>query len=120
MDQSVKMDTLPDRHLINNEMIDDTVRQIVKDLDLSGFPAVQPDEHQTPFEQIYNALMPVVDHLLTQNIAVLPQVLYQVDLGEQKVKGIMESENPASQLTVSIIRRCFQKVVLRRLYSTGS
>ncbi len=111
------MKTFPDRYLINSEMIDHTVQQIKKDLRLEAFPTLIPDPEKTPYEQIFAALMPEVEHLISCNIADLPQMIYQVDLPENEINHLMSAENASEKITDSIIKRCFQKVVTRRLYS---
>jgi len=112
------VDHLPEKHLINDEMIEDTAQQIAKDLRLSEFPINRkPDE--TAFEHLFNGVLPEVSRLIKTDIRALPQIIYQVDLSETLVNEAMSTEKPAAQLTTAIIKRCFQKVVLRRMYGRG-
>lgn len=110
---------MPDRHLINDEVIAETASQIEKDLRLSRLNLTPSSAKQTAFERLFSALLPHVSGMLSGGIASLPQALYQVDLPERLVTEALQSTPPADALTEIIIKRCFQKVVLRRLYSRG-
>ncbi len=111
---------LPDKHLINDELIEDTLRQIVKDLRLPELKLPGIHTSETPFEQLFNLVKPEVEKLMNTELQSLPQVLYQVDLHESHVNEALASDKPAELLTVAIIKRCFQKVVIRRMYNTGN
>lgn len=113
------MDHLPEKHLINDEMIGDTAQQIAKDLRLSELFPLQRKPGETPFEHLFNSVYPEVTRLLKTDTRSLPQIVYQVDLRETLVNEALSAENPAAKLTTAIIKRCFQKVVLRRMYGRG-
>jgi len=117
VDQLLNKSELPERHLINDEVIAETARQIEKDLWLSRLDLTPSSAKQTAFERLFSALLPHILDLLSDSVADLPQKLYQVDLPERYVEQAMGSDHPSELLTEAIIKRCFQKVVLRRLYS---
>lgn len=121
MDQSLSnKNQLPERNQINAEMIADTVNQIEKDLGLGNLIVGESDKASTPFDQIFEALLPQVENFLLHSPASLPQHLYQVDLPEKMANRALASDQPAQLLTEFIIKRCFQKVVLRRMHRSGN
>lgn len=109
-------DFLPEPHRINRELIDDTRAQIEKDLGITDTLKVDNQQTITPYEQLFRPVLSVVRQLFEKDSGHLPQVLYRTDLNENLVNEILQSPNPAELLADAIIRRCFQKVVLRRMY----
>lgn len=109
-------DYLPEPHSINRELIDDTRAQIEKDLGITDTLSIVSQLSLTPYEQLFPPVLSVVRQLFEKDTAHLPQVLYRIDLSENLVNRILQSDNPAELLADAIIRRCFQKVVLRKMY----
>lgn len=70
----------------------------------------------------HNMIREKVLYLLEHEISLLFQLLYRIDISEEKVKLIFqeynETINVSEQLTVLIIDRLKQKIDLRNKYST--
>lgn len=113
------MTDLPDRHLINRELLADTAAQIQKDLGLAELEVARGESESTPYDQLFDSVLPVMRSMIERDLDRLPQVLYRIDLSEKLVLRAMESPDTPEILTDAIIKRCFQKVVLRRMYSKG-
>lgn len=96
----------------------ETADQVEKDLRLEQL-VVEEQPDTTPFDALYAALFPVVKAIVAHHTSDLPQHFYQVDLSEGAVAEALSSEDPVAAVTEAIIRRCFQKVVLRKLYKKG-
>ncbi len=111
------MSDLPDRHLINRELLTDTAEQIQKDLGLAELEIESGESERTPYDRLFDSVLPVMRSMIERDLDRLPQVLYRIDLGESLVLRAMESPQTPEILTEAIIKRCFQKVVLRRMYS---
>ena len=111
------MSGLPDRHLINRELLADTAEQIQKDLGLAQLEIESEGSENTPYDQLFHSVLPVMRSMIDRDLDRLPQVLYRIDLSEKLVLRAMESPETPEILTEAIIKRCFQKVVLRRMYS---
>lgn len=109
------MTELPQPREISAALLADTVEQIEKDLNLDPLK-VDFDQIAPPYEQIFNALLPEIRDILIRDAEFLPQLLYQIDIKEHIANEAVNSNNPSRNLTDLIIRRCFQKVVFRKLY----
>lgn len=109
------MSELPEAREISRDLLSDTVEQIKKDLKIERLE-VSFEQSASPYEQIFSALLPHVNDALVKNTISLPQLLYQIDLNESAANESISSEKPQLKLTDLIIRRCFQKVVLRKFY----
>lgn len=70
----------------------------------------------------HNMIREKVLYLLEHEISLLFQLLYRIDISEEKVKLVFqeynETINVSEQLTVLIIDRLKQKIDLRNKYST--
>jgi hypothetical protein len=112
------MTSLPEPQQINFELLHATHAQIEKDL--KADVEIDPTSEKPAYDQLFEPVLAIVKYLLERDTAQLPQALYRIDLNEQMVNRFLLSDSPAELLADAIIRRCFQKVVLRRLYQNGA
>ncbi|MFY0599105.1 MAG: hypothetical protein JXR03_05505 [Cyclobacteriaceae bacterium] len=73
----------------------------------------------TSFEKLFSELNRVVKYKLDHDFSGLINVLYRIDIQENKLKEILERSNPtqiSSLLTQAIIERQKQKVISRAKY----
>jgi len=109
-----------EQYFINREIMNDTARQVAKDLRLAPFEISFEENSPSPYEQMMQNVLPAITELLNGNAQKLQQTIYQVDLSETRFRGALRTENPALTLADEILKRLLQKVVIRRLYSSGN
>ncbi|MCO6357823.1 hypothetical protein [Roseivirga pacifica] len=78
--------------------------------------ANQPD---FSYDQAYLKIMRVVEDLMERDFNALINVLYRIDVSEQKLKAALAitNDNPAAIITKMILERELQKVATRKKYS---
>lgn len=82
--------------IIENEFnkesfIKDTINQINKDLDLAGIIQIKEILDNT-YEKLINELYPIIDHISQKNPQLMFQLLYRVDISENKIKKNVGTE----------------------------
>lgn len=72
------------------------------------------------YDQAFLLIMRVVEDLMTKDFKQLINVLYRIDVSEEKLKEALalSTDNPASVITKMILERQLQKVETRKKYST--
>ena len=71
-------------------------------------------------EQVKKILSQFIGQLLDKNFERLLQICYRIDLGEEKLKGILQESEPkkiSMDLAIAIWERQKLKVKIRRRYS---
>lgn len=104
----------------NTTYVEDTIKQCVKDLEMSGF-----DIENVPksIEQLVLVLKELIDNSLSRNDDRIKRFLYQVDIGEELVQKTLFSSDPEQKkdpfefLAISIVVREYQKTQLKKQYS---
>ncbi|WP_421876229.1 hypothetical protein [Marinoscillum sp.] len=77
---------------------------ILKDFGLSEEEVTSPD---IP-EDLFDNLRRIVQHLLDHDFEKLLNVMYRIDLSEQKVKKVLTTENPKN------LSKCISRMILER------
>lgn len=102
-------------------LLQDVVAQINKDFRLNGFDVSFSGSGETAYEELSGQLAPVIEYMLEHQAETFWQLIYSIDLSEQKVKDILFSDDLEAdairQLTDLILKRELQKVVIRCYYS---
>jgi len=121
------MDTLPlsqqdfDRYERSVALLQEVVAQINKDFRLHGFDVNFSGEGETAYRELSDQLAPVIEYMLENQTETFWNLIYGIDLNENKVKQILfgkeEVDNAIGQLTDLILKRELQKVVIRHFYS---
>ncbi len=121
------MDTLPlsqqdfDRYERSVALLQEVVAQINKDFRLHGFDVNFSGEGETAYRELSDQLVPVIEYMLENQTETFWNLIYSIDLNENKVKQILfgkeEVDNAIGQLTDLILKRELQKVVIRHYYS---
>ena len=80
---------------------------------------LEKNQHIT-YEEAFLRIMRVVEDLLAKDFKHLINVLYRIDVSEEKLKEALaeSTDNPASIITKMIIERELQKVATRKKYSS--
>ncbi|MCF8464101.1 MAG: hypothetical protein K9G41_04630 [Flavobacteriales bacterium] len=110
-----------DRYERSVALLQDVVAQINKDFRLQGFDVNFSGEGGTAYRELSDQLAPVIEYMLENQTETFWNLIYGIDLNENKVKQILfgkeEVENAIGQLTDLILKRELQKVVIRHFYS---
>lgn len=80
---------------------------------------LETQEHMA-YDQAFLLIMRVVEDLLTKDFNRLINVLYRIDVSEEKLKEALalSNDNPASVITKMILDRQLKKVETRKKYSS--
>lgn len=98
------------------------VRQIEKDFDLNNQLKINYEDENI-YDQLTTQLKPIVHDLLNSGNGKLEQLLYKIDVDENKVKRTFKQEvtaEPEEIFTHLIVERELQKVLFRELYRKES
>jgi len=111
-----------DIYKTKTEIIRQTVEQVKKDFTMFGMDVEFTGNTDMAYEEMFGQLLAHVSHLLEIDPHRLSSLLYQVDIGENK---IMESSvlHPewalAEVITELIIHRELKKVLIRNYYKNN-
>lgn len=95
-----------------------TIQQIIKDFNQFGLDINFPDKLQNAYDDLFDQLQLHIDHLLTNQHQRLLSLLYQIDIGENKITKLAEEKQSytlAEVITEAVLERELLKV-LTRLY----
>jgi hypothetical protein len=100
-------------------LIQETTQQLIKDFGLFGIKIAFPADEKTTYEELKNQVAISIDEFLANTPHKLTSMLYAIDMGEEKVRKILEdpSSDRAQELSELIIRRELQKVITRKIFS---
>lgn len=109
-----------DKYNTDQKIITDTVAQVNKDMGTLLEKPAELTGSDTPYNELFGILLPVVDSLLGNNKSRLLQLLYRIDLPGKFMKNIPTTRaNAAAYITNGILERELQKVVIRHNLGTG-
>lgn len=101
------------------ELAEKTILQIKKDFETNGLAIQLAIEQNPSYPEICTAMEQVLDWLFERDRQKLMQLLYRIDIPEQKLKEALEgnSSSPVVELLAAlIVRREAQKVIIRHYY----
>lgn len=99
-------------YLTDVEMLRLTAEQIQKDLAFFSLPVSFSGSQENAYDELFGQVHPHVKKLMETDFEKFLSLLYRVDIHEKQLRGA-----DAEQITELIIKRCLQKVVLRKLFS---
>ncbi len=98
----------------SQEIYQKLIQQLDKDFRFTGisydFETIEP-------QYLMNALVDVVEHLLSKEYATFLNLLYRIDIPESKVKPI-DGYTLEQSIAILIVKRQWLKVQLRMKYSS--
>ena len=104
------------------QQVNEVVKFVEKDFFVSGENSLIPSADIESLEEFRKYLTSKLKHLLEEKFELLVNVLYKIDVSEEKLNELFSAENkdyiPAS-LADLIIERQLEKVRLRKLYKEG-
>ncbi|MGZ3862027.1 MAG: hypothetical protein ACXVPN_06740 [Bacteroidia bacterium] len=95
-------------------ILEETVKQIQKDLAFFSLPVVFTGNKSSAYEELFGQIKPHVKKLMDENFSQLLSVLYRIDINEKQLRT---DKDQVDHITDLIIKRCLQKVVFRKLFS---
>ena len=104
-------------YLNNAEFLQLTAKQIERDF---SFYDVQLILQADTYDGLYQQLLPSVKQVSKSNSTKLHQLLYRIDISEIQLKNESQKNTELRLeeiITQLIIKRCLQKVVLKKLFS---
>ena len=103
------------------DLLEKVVEQIKKDFNWFNFEITFTGNSISPYQELFNQILPLIDELLNDDYPKLLAMLYRIDLDEEflnrKLKELSTSDTD-EVITDLIIKRELQKVVIRQMYSS--
>ena len=106
-------------YLNTEEIVRDTVQQIMKDFDVFSLEIHFSGHIATAYQELHSQLVAHIEHLMHHSNSKLISVLYRIDLSEEQIrKGCLSlpNYNFIEALAHLIIERELKKVLSRRYY----
>ncbi len=106
---------------LNMAVVQETADRIIRDFESFGFKIIFSGRPEEAYKELMEQLTPAIEYMLSSNGAKLMQVLYRIDIAEEKLKTAIERFTDLSFAQVIarlIIEREMQKVLTRRIYKS--
>jgi len=101
------------------DLLEKVVEQIKKDFNWFSFEITFANKETTPYIELYQQILPLIDEMLNDNYPKLLAILYRIDIDEaflnRKLKEI-ENADTDEVITDLILKRELQKVIIRETY----
>ena len=107
-------------YLNDADILNKTAEQIQKDFAFFDITILFEKGNQNAYSLLYEQVLPQIKKLLVVNSQKIFSLLYRVDISEVQLKNESQKNIDKTSeeiITSLIIKRCLQKVVLRKLYS---
>jgi hypothetical protein len=107
-------------YLNDLEIIQQTAEQVKKDFSFFDITILFDHSKENAYAQLAEQIMPSIKHLIQSDNQKFISILYRVDISELQIKkeSLQYAERPFEEIiTGLVIKRCLQKVVLRKLFS---
>ena len=104
------------------DLLEKVVEQVKKDFNWFSFEITfTGKEGITPYQELYNQILPLIDELLNDDYPKLMAMLYRIDLDEdflnKKLKDAQQADTD-EVITDLILKRELQKIIIKDLYSS--
>jgi len=102
------------------DLLKKVVEQVKKDFDWFNFEITFKGKDESPYQELYSQILPLIDELLNDDYPKLMAMLYRIDLDEEFLNRKLKENKQADTdevITDLIIKRELQKVIIRELYS---
>ena len=106
-------------YLQQPDILDETVKQIIKDFNmvditLHSFPKI------VSYQELFTAVFPHIEKLVNDNSDRFHALMYRIDISESQIKKVFaqtQDQSFSQVITDMILKREVQKVVLRKTFS---
>ncbi len=106
---------------LNMAVVQETADRIIRDFESFGFKIIFSGRPEEAYKELMEQLTPAIEYMLSSNGTKLMQVLYRIDIAEEKLKTAIDRFTDLSFAQVIarlIIEREMQKVLTRRIYKS--
>ncbi len=103
------------------DLLEKVVEQVKKDFNWFNFEITFKGKDETPYQELYKQILPLIDELLNDDYPKLMAMLYRIDLDEEFLnRKLKESEHADTDEVIAdlILKRELQKVIIREMYSS--
>ncbi len=107
-------------YLNDIDILNQTAQQIQKDFSFFDITILFRNGNKDAYTQLCEQILPCIKQLIKSDYQKFLSLLYRVDISETQIKNESQSnaEKPFEEIITNlIIKRCLQKVVLRKLFS---
>jgi hypothetical protein len=102
------------------DLLEKVVLQLKKDFNWFRFEISFKGDQESPYQELYNQILPLIEELLNDDYPKLMAMLYRIDLEEEFLNRKLKENSHADTdevITDLILKRELQKVIIRELYS---
>lgn len=101
------------------DLLEKVVIQLKKEFNWFSFTITFVGKEITPYQELYQQVLPIIDTLLNENYPKLLTMLYRIDIEEDFLNKKLK-ENPHADtdeiITDLILKRVLQKVIIKEMY----
>ena len=109
-------------YLNRTDLLEKVVAQVKKDFNCFSFEITFSNKEESPYIELFNQILPLIDELLNDDYPKLLAMLYRIDIDEdflnRKLKELQQSDTH-ELITDLILKRELQKVIIREIYSNS-
>jgi hypothetical protein len=102
------------------DLLEKVVTQIKKDFNWFSFEITFKGDQESPYQELYTQILPLIEELLNDDYPKLMAMLYRIDLDEEFLNRKLKENTQADTdevITDLILKRELQKVIIREMYS---
>ncbi len=103
------------------DLLTKVVEQLKKDFNWFSFEITFKGDQESPYQELYAQVLPLIDELLNDDYPKLMAMLYRIDLDEEFLNRRLKENSHADTdevITDLILKRELQKVIIRDMYSS--
>jgi DNA polymerase III epsilon subunit-like protein len=103
------------------DLLEKVVEQLKKDFNWFSFEITFKGDQESPYQELYKQILPLIDELLNDDYPKLIAMLYRIDLDEEFLNRKLKENSQADTdevITDLILKRELQKVIIRGMYSS--
>ena len=101
------------------DILNDTVKQIAKDLGWSRLEVKFSGNAEGAYQELFEQIHPQIEKLLKENAGKFYELMYRIDISETHIKKTIaqaKDQSFSEVVTDLILKRELQKVVMRKTY----
>ena len=105
------------------DLLEKVVDQIKKDFNWFSFNVTFVGKGESPYQELYEQILPLIEGLLNDDYLKLMAMLYRIDIDEEFLnRKLKESAQVDTDevITDLIIKRELQKVIIREMYNSNN
>lgn len=103
------------------DLLEKVVEQVKKDFNWFNFEIIFTGEKESPYQELYQQILPLIDSLLNDDYPKLMSMLYRIDIDQDFLNRQLKESAQADTdevITDLIIKRELQKVIIRGMYNS--